>query len=208
MKQLLIAIASTIILLLSPLFTPVASAIPLTSTSIFTAGDSQVTLDEVALSDAEPVTTQFAPYGVTFSSGLRSGTVFTDPANFSGQFLASAGATEPYSIFFVSDVDAAGAYWEFDAPRSTTIAAYLNGNLVESYVHENLDCCTTTAFLGFQGIVFDEIRVSDLVEGTSLILDNIHFSDAAVAAVPEPFSLALLGIGIAGLLGARRRQPA
>ncbi|MFC0131788.1 hypothetical protein CR105_23390 [Massilia eurypsychrophila] len=184
-----------------------AHATPLYSAAVFGPGDAQITFDEVAMGANEVVANQFAAYGLTFGPGLRSGVKFADPANFSGQFLASAGLLEPYSIFFNNTVDAAGAYWEFDPNTITTVAAYYQGALVESYLYANSDCCNTTAFLGFQGIAFDEIRMSNLVDGTSLIMDNLHFSEADVVGdVPEPFSAALLGIGALGLGVARRRQ--
>lgn len=181
-------------------------AVPLYSTAQFGPGDTLLTLDEVALAPAAGVTNQFAAYGVTFSSGLQSGVPFVNPANFSGQFLISEGQLVPYSILFTNAVDAAGAYWEFNPDTETTVAAYFQGSLVESYLYSNANCCESSAFLGFEGIIFDEIRVSDFVAGTSLILDNIRFSAAPIVDVPEPFSAALLGIGALGLAATRRRK--
>jgi hypothetical protein len=38
-------------------------------------------------------------------------------------------------------------------------------------------------------------------------IDNINLLDPAAAAVPEPGTFALLGLGLMGLMGARRRRP-
>jgi hypothetical protein len=186
-----------------------ALATPLYTNAVFGAGDKLVTFDEVPLIESAPVTNQFAAYGVTFGPGMREGENFGGAANFSGQHIASEGQQAPYSVFFTDTVDAAGAYWEFNSSTTTTIAAYLNGQLVESYLYLNTQCCQTAAFLGFQGIVFNEIRLTDLADGTSLVLDNLQFSTLAVEPnpeVPEPISAALVGIGAVGLAAARRRK--
>ena len=186
-----------------------AQATPLYSNAVFGSGDSLVTFDEVPLIQSAPVTNQFAAFGVTFGPGMREGEPFFGDARFSGQHIASAGLQEPYSVFFTNTVDAAGGYWEFLEESNMTIAAYLNGQLVESYQYLNAQCCQTSVFLGFANIAFNEIRLTDLVSGTSLVLDNLQFSLLPAdpdPEVPEPLSAALLGIGALGLAAARRRQ--
>ena len=202
MKKLL----STTLLAASFALSGIAHATPLFSTVVFGAGDSTVTLDEVALPDGTVVTTQFSAWGVTFGPGIRIAAQTFLPEGFSGEYLDNTGElAEAYSVFFNAPVDAAGAFWEFNENATGTLSAYLNGNLIESFSFLNLECCTAADFLGFQGIIFNELRLTSSVD-TSFILDNIRFSNVDVAAVPEPLSAALFGIGALGIAAARRRK--
>jgi len=183
-------------------------ATPLTTAAGFTASDTLVTFDEVAVQSATPVTTQYSQYGVTFGDDIYGGIPFNNPANFAGQFLANGGTNWSYSIFFNAPVSAAGAYWEFNSGVTQILAAYLGGTLVESFLYTNAECCESTAFLGFADISFDEIRLTATGDfpDSSFILDNLSFRTGQVAEVPEPASLALLGLGALGMAARRRRK--
>lgn len=73
----------------------------------------------------------------------------------------------------------------------------------------------TSTYLGFSGGGFDTIYIRDDLDGhdsgvmdgshQALAIDNIETQGASVS-VPEPASLALLGIGLTGLAVARRRK--
>jgi len=183
-------------------------ATPLTTAAGFGASDVLVTFDEVAVQSATAVTTQYSQYGVTLGADIYAGTPFANPANFAGQFLANGGNNWSYSIFFNAPVSAAGAYWEFNSGVTQILAAYLGGALVESFLYTNADCCESTAFLGFTDITFDEIRLTatgDFAD-SSFILDNLHFRVGQDAEVPEPASLALLGLGALGMAARRKRK--
>jgi hypothetical protein len=57
---------------------------------------------------------------------------------------------------------------------------------------------------------FTTIKITDLdLVGNSFLfptIDNFSFADPVAAAVPEPASLALIGIGAASLFVRRRRR--
>lgn len=70
-------------------------------------------------------------------------------------------------------------------------------------------------YIGFSGGGFDQVRLRSTVAGggtfgdgslNALAIDNIEL--AAAAAVPEPGTLALLGLALAGLAISRRRSKA
>lgn len=100
--------------------------------------------------------------------------------------------------------DAAFAYAK--NPTTVFIEALLAGNVVESFfqavTYDNPD----TAFLGFTGISFDSIRVTaDANEG---LIDNVQIGNRDNNAVPEPGSLALLGLGLAAIAMSRKHKQA
>ena len=107
----------------------------------------------------------------------------------------------PYSILFDQPVSEA-AFGYAKNPTTVLVEALLSGVVVESFnqnVHFNVP---GTSYLGFTGIIFDEIRVTaNVQEG---LVDNIQFNNAAV---PEPASIAIWSaLGGIGMLAARRRR--
>ncbi len=193
-----------------------AQASALYSVAGFDSGDSTVTFGEVSLSAGTAVTNQFSSGpGVTFSTGGpgswyaagNSGPYRSNP-NFSGNYLDSfSGGTRAstYKISFSNTVDAAGAYFEFNTSSpAATFSAYLNNVWVESFNYNNASCCSSTEFIGFAGINFNEIRITNIT-GTDFIMDNLRFSPKMV---PEPGMLALFSLGLGGAFLSRRRQRA
>lgn len=89
-------------------------------------------------------------------------------------------------------------------PGTSTFSAYLGASPVESF-SANTDY--SSDFYGFTGIAFDSIRIESGVSGsTTYILDNLQSRTAN--SVPEPASLALLGLGFFGLVASRRNKRA
>lgn len=91
--------------------------------------------------------------------------------------------------------------WANQGPRTGTVRGYNNGALVWSS-----NVALTSQFQHFGGIAgaIDELHL-DL--GNYFLVDNLALNDDA-APIPEPASIALLGLGLAGLALSKRRKQA
>lgn len=190
-----------------------AQAAPLYSTAGFSPTASVITFSEVALAAGATVSNQFA--GATFATNGpgqfyvgNGGYANADPV--SGAYLDSfsgGGTASIYDITFDADVSAAGAYWEFNAPTTAKFTAMNNGVALESFSYSNTSCCSSPDFIGFQGLVFDTIRVSDIsdISGVRFYMDKVTFSGGVI---PEPSGIALVALAGMALALARRRKSA
>lgn len=105
--------------------------------------------------------------------------------------------------FFLDSIDMALAVYTSAGTPITVTGTLSGGGTVQQVVNPtnasfatydfNWNDLTSVAFTG--GFVY-------------VGLDNIVYTDAVVAAVPEPGSLALLGLGLVGLVAARKRKQA
>ena len=203
MKTMIKAVAGAILMTVAT-----AQAAPLYNNSGFAPSAKVITFSEVALGGGTAVTTQFA--GVTFgTNGPGNFYVgdggYADANPVSGAYLDSfSGGT--YSSVYDIDVQImfrlAGAFWEFNAPSTATFTALKNGVALESFIYSNSNCCSSAEFVGFQGLSFDTLRVSNITR-THFYMDKLTYAD-----VPEPGSIALFGLAGVGAAFARRRKAA
>lgn len=141
------------------------------------------------------VTTQYSPQGVIFGDGndfiITNGAFTVD-----GVGLDAAGSIE---LLFSSQQTAIGS--EF--PGALQFAIYNGATFLGS---SDQFGGSGSGFFG--GLVssdsFDRVIITDWVDGSAYI-DNLHFGSASV---PEPGTLLLLGSGLVGMAGFRRRFKA
>lgn len=161
---------------------------------------SVVTFSENVLTAGSAVTSYL---GLGFSPFLRydSQGAAAFPG-ITGHYLGNNGGAvqNPFSIFFGGDVTGA-AFGVATNPATTFFEALNDGVVVESFSALTHFDGSTWSYFGFQGITFDEIRVT--VGGDQmLLLDNVQLA----GAVPEPESAALMLAGLAAVAAMRRRR--
>jgi hypothetical protein len=172
-----------------------------------TSPTSVISFDELGNLQDQTITNQFAAFGATFSgfgwdnatNGQAGSTGFAGGDLVNG---LSPFPTGPMVISFTSLLQAA-AFAAVDQGGTFTLEAFLGGvggTLVESS-NVVIPFNPGVGFIGFQGTSFDTIEIST-AGPSALTIDTLQMQ-----TIPEPATLALLGIAFAGFGFSRRRKP-
>jgi len=148
-----------------------------------------------------------------FSAGPEAG------LKFSGSFFAAAGTTVDYAItyvvtapqgYLITNSTLSGGFSTFGGTGTGSVSEYLlnaaNGSTVGTMeISSPSPPGVTSDPINFAGVNSIEVQ-KDIVlnggsEGASISIINQGFSSAVI---PEPTSMALLGIGLSGLFTLRR----
>lgn len=208
-------ILSAVLGLLACAFAQSASAVPVAVSQAAFSGSATV-IDFNAIPDTQSITNQYSGQNVTFSGALVGLTNSGDTSLFNGSTIASnwiyngTGNTGPsWTAVFGSIQNLAGFLVETNSGDDVTIEAFLGASSLGSVNFPNPNG-PTVDFVGIGDLGgFDRITVTTATNANGFFaMDNFRFEGGSNGQVPEPGTLALLGLGLAGALISRRRAKA
>ncbi len=172
-----------------------------------------------------PATNGIADAGPTYVFGaLGTGTVSGNGiATTNGNIFASGGGlpVPAYTISFSSTLGAFGADFsglgtinaDFPFPAGVAEFTFFNGASTVGSIAQQFGSTGATVFFGVTGLAaFNRVQVRTNV-GDEFLTDDVVIGAALVATppattVPEPTTVVLVGAGLLGLVGIRRRAAA
>ena len=198
-RGMLAAAAGLVVLTTAP-----AWSVPI-GVGAFSGGATVIDFDGLAVDTV--LGNQFAGLGATFETIAGTTTIedsFASPAfSLPNSAFVSIFSGGRQDILFSTPVNRIGLDLDASIGETLIMDVFGAGGLIEQ-----VTTSTNVAFLGVQtveDIVRVELRSS--TNGFNFFFDNVRF-EAAAASVPEPGTLLLLGLGLAGLGFVRRHHPA
>lgn len=158
------------------------------------------------------VTTQINAGGLSFTTGyyqcLHNTTTASQGANNGTDFLINGYSNLTVSATNGSPFDLMGfdlgvSFYNQNTSDQVTLTAFLNGGGTST---QTLNIGQSFASYSFALTGLDSFRISGgALDRGYIAIDNINYSQGATA-VPEPASIALLGVALAGLGATRRKK--
>ena len=159
-----------------------------------------------AFASQEPLDTEYAAQGVNFSGGwerINQGGNFGVDAlsgnNFAGYNIGVSGISNTLTVTFDFLVGEASGFLGTFRASDWVVTALLDGDIVSELNLANLSSSYTEFSLS--GLAFNQLEISG--SASYGVLDDLSYE---VASVPEPSTLMLFGLGLAGLVLSRRRK--
>lgn len=186
--------------------------------------DHFTSFDGGGLAEDDLIGSALAGTGFTFTGGLRFRSCGASWPNSAGGFTPSGYGTnlgpgctrntgdDSFSIHLSADANAASFTSHTHVLDGGAIRLdILNDGLsLETFdiTEANDSWCCSPLFVRIDGLVFDEIRVTELlpVSQSWITIDNLAFNEAAAVPAPAGAGLILLGVLTLGVAG--RRQTA
>ena len=173
------------------------------------SGSTVIDFDSATLGNA----TSFNFGDVTFSTSVDTLRIAVateggaDGLGASGKVLSTRfldTLPQPWEIAFANPVSAFGMDW-IGANFDWTVTTFDSSNVVL----ETLTFSESgfTAFYGASGIGIGKVEITSTGNNADwMVIDDFHYVGAEEQVIPEPTTVALLGIGLVGLAGAEVRR--